>query len=158
MGVKLLWSQLWPQAARRGRVQRPGKGEGAAGPTEGPPKSRGTNISAVQPTTLGPAAPPLMTPAHCSRARGRRSHPSLSPQSLTRFSFLTSSLGLGVKSQDDRGDEAAAQSTPYHSLQTDHDSPPALTRSPSTQIAAPLPRPKPNSPAARPEPPRGLPT
>ena len=53
--------------------------------------------------------------------------------------------------------EAAAQPTRYHSLQTGHDSPPALTCSPSTRMAAPLPRPKPSSPVARPEPPRGCP-
>ena len=53
--------------------------------------------------------------------------------------------------------EAAAKPTRYHSLQTGHDSPPALTCSPSTRMAAPLPRPKPSSPVARPEPPRGCP-
>ena len=53
--------------------------------------------------------------------------------------------------------EATAQPTLYHSLQTGHDSPPALTRSPSTWMAAPLPRPKPSSPAAQTEPPQGCP-
>lgn len=168
--MKLPGSWLWPQAARRGRVQScRGWAKGKA-----PRKSRGTQREAKLWLTLkgsggkhlsssahysGSAAPPppTMTPAHCGRPRGRRSRPSLSPHCLTRFPFLTSPLGLGVKSQDDRGDGSCH---PAHTIplpQTGHDSPPALTCSPSTRIAAPLPRPKPSSPVARPEPPWGCP-
>lgn len=82
MGVKLLWSQLWPQAARRGRVQRPGKGEGAAGPTEGPPQVQGDKHLSSSAHYSGSSSSPTHDP--CSLQPGKREkEPSLlvSPES-----------------------------------------------------------------------------